>query len=107
MMAANYRHIGGGENRLGRHYSRFSGIWLTSFFADQSLTLRKSQNAGSNRPSRAKNEDVIMAQDTRARISARASERSTKQLTTVAPAQMTPSCSRAAISAADSPSQSP
>jgi transposase-like protein len=26
MMAANYRHIGGGENRLGRHYSRFSGI---------------------------------------------------------------------------------
>src|SRR5215813_2839198 len=53
MMAANYRHIGGGENRLGRHYSRFSGIWLTSFFADQSLTLRKSQNAGSNRPSRA------------------------------------------------------
>src|ERR1700746_224283 len=23
MMAANYRHIGGGENRLGRHYSRF------------------------------------------------------------------------------------
>src|SRR5215467_13142140 len=56
MMAANYRHIGGGENRLGRHYSRFSGIWLTSFFADQSLTLRKSQNAGSNRPSRASSE---------------------------------------------------
>jgi hypothetical protein len=23
MMAANYRHIGGQENRLGRHYSRF------------------------------------------------------------------------------------
>jgi len=23
MMAANYRHIGGGDNRLGRHYSRF------------------------------------------------------------------------------------
>src|SRR5262249_10429780 len=54
MMAANYRHIGGGENRLGRHYSRFAGIWPTSFLADQSLTLRKSQNAGSNRPSRAK-----------------------------------------------------
>src|SRR5262249_5912429 len=52
MMAANYRHIGGGENRLGRHYSRFAGIWPTSFLADQSLTLRKSQNAGSNRPSR-------------------------------------------------------
>src|SRR5689334_17345385 len=27
MMAANYRHIGGGENRLGRHYSRFSAFW--------------------------------------------------------------------------------
>src|SRR5215472_3471555 len=54
MMAANYRHNGGGENRLGRHYSRFAGIWPTSFLADQSLTLRKSQNAGSNRPSRAK-----------------------------------------------------
>src|SRR5262249_54565472 len=52
MMAANYRHIGGGENRLGRHYSRFSGIWPTSSLADQSLTP-KSQNAGSNRPSRA------------------------------------------------------
>src|SRR5271169_6872670 len=24
MMAADYRHIGGRENRLGRHYSRFS-----------------------------------------------------------------------------------
>jgi hypothetical protein len=23
-----YRHIGGGENRLGRLYSRFSGLWL-------------------------------------------------------------------------------
>src|SRR5215813_6006944 len=54
MIAANYRHIGGGKNRLGRHYSRFAGIWPTSFLADQSLTLRKSQNAGSNRPSRVK-----------------------------------------------------
>src|SRR5215469_15138556 len=54
MMAANYRHIGGGENRLGRHYSRFLGIWPTSFLADQSFTLRKSQNAGSNPRSRAK-----------------------------------------------------
>jgi hypothetical protein len=26
MMAANYQHIGGRENRLGRHYSRFSHI---------------------------------------------------------------------------------
>src|SRR6516165_5261197 len=53
MMAANYRHIGGGENRLGRHYSRFSGIWPTAFLADQSLALRKSQNGGSNRRRRA------------------------------------------------------
>jgi len=37
MMAGNYRHIGGGENRLGRHYSRFSGIPPTAFVADQSL----------------------------------------------------------------------
>src|SRR5690348_7996762 len=27
MMAADYRHIGGCENRLGRHYSRFSAFW--------------------------------------------------------------------------------
>src|SRR5215470_16121075 len=26
MMAANYRHIGGGENRLGRHYADFRGF---------------------------------------------------------------------------------
>ena len=26
MMAANYRSIGGLENRLGRHYSRFFGV---------------------------------------------------------------------------------
>ena len=25
-MAADYRHIGGRENRLGRHYSRFSAF---------------------------------------------------------------------------------
>ena len=52
-MAANYRHIGGGENRLGRHYSRFSAFWPPAAPADQSLALRKSQNAGSNRRSRA------------------------------------------------------
>jgi hypothetical protein len=39
MMAANYQHIGGGENRLGRHYSRFSRIAPTAFLADQSLAL--------------------------------------------------------------------
>jgi hypothetical protein len=39
MMAANYRHIGGRENRLGRHYSRFLRIWPTAFVADQSLAL--------------------------------------------------------------------
>src|SRR5262249_48080596 len=54
MMAANYRHSGGGGNRLGRHYNRFSRIWLTTFLADQSLALRKSQNAGADRRSRAK-----------------------------------------------------
>src|SRR6185437_15578374 len=51
MMAANYRHIGGRENRLGRHYSRFSGIWPTAFVADQSLARQKSRNGGSNRRS--------------------------------------------------------
>jgi hypothetical protein len=54
MMAANYRHIGGGGNSLGRHYSRFSGFWPTAFVVDQSLALRKSRNAGSNRPRRAR-----------------------------------------------------
>ena len=53
-MAANYQHIGGGENRLGRHYSRFSAFWPPAALADQSLALRKSQNAGSNRRSRVK-----------------------------------------------------
>src|SRR5207244_6522397 len=53
MMAANYRHIGDGENRLGRHYSRFSRIWPTAFVGDQSLALRKSLNGGSNRRRRA------------------------------------------------------
>ena len=52
-MAANYQHIGGGENRLGRHYSRFSAFRPPAALADQSLALRKSQNAGSNRRSRA------------------------------------------------------
>src|SRR5271156_1456889 len=54
MMAADYRHIGGVENRLGRHYSRFSPFWPAASFADQSLALRKSWNAGSNRRSQAK-----------------------------------------------------
>ena len=60
-MAANYRHIGG-ENRLGRHYSRFSGIWPTAFLADQSLALRKSQNGGSNRRRRVKNLGLVIGQ---------------------------------------------
>ena len=50
-MAADYRHIGGVENRLGRHYSRFSPFSPTPALADQSLALRKSWNAGSNRRS--------------------------------------------------------
>src|SRR6267154_5692304 len=51
MMAANYRHIGGPENRLGRHYSRFSISWPPAPLAAQSLARRKSQNGGSNRRS--------------------------------------------------------
>jgi len=47
-MAANYQHIGGHENRLGRHYSRFSAFGSPAALTDQSLALRKSQNAGSN-----------------------------------------------------------
>src|SRR6478672_13399152 len=54
MMAANYQHIGGHENRLGRHYSRFSAFWPPAALTDQSLALRKSQNAGSNGRSRAR-----------------------------------------------------
>src|SRR5882757_10957750 len=51
MMAANYRHIGGLENRLGRHYSRFSTSWPAAPLAAQSLARRKLPNHGSNRPS--------------------------------------------------------
>src|SRR5262249_60757582 len=54
MMAANYQHIGGGVNRLGRHYSRFSGFWPMASVVDQSLALRKSQNRESNRRRRVK-----------------------------------------------------
>src|SRR5271166_2624303 len=49
-----YRHIGGFENRLGRHYSRFSPSWPAPPLAAQSLARRKSRNAGSNRLSWAK-----------------------------------------------------
>jgi hypothetical protein len=35
MMAANYRHIGGRENRLGRHYSRFLAFWPAALLAVQ------------------------------------------------------------------------
>jgi hypothetical protein len=52
-MAADYRHIGGRENRLGRHYSRFSAFWLAPALAGQSLARRKLCDAGSNRRSRA------------------------------------------------------
>src|SRR3954469_13301273 len=54
MMAADYRHIGGRENRLGRHYSRFSPFWPTPALAGQSLALRKLCDAGSNRRSQAR-----------------------------------------------------
>ena len=53
-MAADHRHIGGVENRLDRHYSRFSPFSPTPALADQSLALRKSWNAASNRRSQAK-----------------------------------------------------
>src|SRR3979411_960632 len=59
MMAADYRHIGGVENRLGRHYSRFSPFSPTPALAGQSLALRKLRDAGSNRRSRAKNARLI------------------------------------------------
>src|SRR5207302_10711667 len=51
MMAANYRHIGDLENRLGRHYSRFSASGPAAPRAAQSLAPRKSRNGGSNRRS--------------------------------------------------------
>jgi hypothetical protein len=54
MMAADYRHIGGRENRLGRHYSRFSAFWPALTLAGQSLALQKLCDAGSNRRSRVK-----------------------------------------------------
>src|SRR5437763_3045811 len=58
MMAADYRHIGGVENRLGRHYSPFSPFSPTPALADQSLALRKSWNAGSNRRSQASTREI-------------------------------------------------
>src|SRR3954447_7014128 len=54
MMAADYRHIGSLENRLGRHYSRFLAFWPAPALAGQSLALRKLCDAGSNRRSRVK-----------------------------------------------------
>src|SRR3954464_5121061 len=48
MMAADYRHIGGLENRLGRHYSRFFAFWPAPALAGQSLALRKLCDAGKN-----------------------------------------------------------
>src|ERR1700732_5601422 len=58
MMAANYRHIGGLENRLGRHYSRFSASGPAAPLAAQSLARRKSRNGGSNRRSWASSDDA-------------------------------------------------
>src|SRR5438045_8736795 len=59
MMAADYRHIGGRENRLGRHYSLFSAFWPPPALAGQSLALRKLCDAGSNRRSRARAADKL------------------------------------------------
>src|SRR5437868_2207203 len=58
MMAADYRHIGGRENRLGRHYSRFSPFWPTPALSGQSLALRKLCDAGSNRRSQIRAADL-------------------------------------------------
>src|SRR5260370_34273219 len=48
MMAANYRHIGGLENRLGRHYSRFSASWPA---APLPLNHLPGENRGTAGPS--------------------------------------------------------
>src|SRR5438874_13341788 len=63
MMAADYRHIGGRENRLGRHYSRFSPFWPAPALAGQSLALRKLCDAGSNRRSRVSNKVALPRSD--------------------------------------------
>jgi hypothetical protein len=54
MMAADYRHIGSLENRLGRHYSRFPPFSPTPALPGQSLALRKLCDAASNRRSQVK-----------------------------------------------------
>src|SRR5438128_4796073 len=54
MMAANYRHIGGHENRLGRHYSGFSAFLAATPLARQSLAAQKFPSGGSNRRSQVK-----------------------------------------------------
>src|SRR5713101_3432492 len=53
MMAANYRHIGGQENRLGRHYSRFPPFSPAVPLARQLLAAQKFRSGGSNRRSQA------------------------------------------------------
>src|SRR5262252_5615320 len=58
MMAANYQHIGGHENRLGRHYSRFRRFGHPQPLPINHLLCEKSQNAGSNGRSRASYRDV-------------------------------------------------
>jgi hypothetical protein len=60
-MAANYPHIGDLENRLGRHYSRFSTSEPAAPLVAQSLARRKSRNGGSNRRSRVSEREVAGA----------------------------------------------
>jgi len=69
-MAADYRHIGGVENRLGRHYSQFSPFSLTPALADQSLARRKLWNPGSNRRSRVRRPKVLEGASIRGRLAA-------------------------------------
>src|SRR5271166_5439895 len=47
-----YRHIGGFENRLGRHYSRFSPSWPAPPLAAQSLAAQSLARRKSRTPSR-------------------------------------------------------
>src|SRR5271167_1665898 len=46
MMAANYRHIGGQENRLGRHYSRFPSYAPAAPLCVNHLQRKNSAAAG-------------------------------------------------------------
>src|SRR6516225_9325220 len=79
MMAANYRHIGGGENRRGRHYSRFSAFCPPAALAGQSLALRKLSNARSNRRNRARIGTCLLGRLTCRGVGVREDDRDRRQ----------------------------